>query len=233
MSLYRLALGCGLVLLVIVAAVAGAEGWRDEGRADRDRVDRVDNFEAERDRLAAAALLSTMAARPTTPPRHRGLDVSPSTTPPADAPQMDEGLEAAATTGTGTNLHTGNMVEGADGNVRPASRYSEGRDPYPVHPACGSTWACFFWGYRDGGGQYPEERIDAMINCESGWQIDPGNEWGLAQFNPGTWGIVSGITGLIDWRDPYAQGYNVAVWASMVSPGTTAGWPYCWWVWGG
>lgn len=100
------------------------------------------------------------------------------------------------------------------------------------HPACGSTWDCFFYGYLDGKGQYSTERIDAMILCESSWRIDPGGfHLGLAQFDPGTWAIVSAITGLTDWRDPYAQGYNVAVWSGMVSPGTTAGWPRCWWAW--
>ena len=91
--------------------------------------------------------------------------------------------------------------------------------------------ATFFQGYRDGGAPYPEERIDAMIQCESSWRIDPGgSHLGLAQFDPGTWATVSGITGFADPYNPYHQGYNVAVWASMISPGTTAGWPSCWWV---
>ena len=87
----------------------------------------------------------------------------------------------------------------------------------------------FFQGYRAGAGQYPEERIAAMIGCESSWRLDPGG-WhrGLAQFDPGTWATVSGITGFADPYNAFHQGYNVAVWASMVSPGTTAGWPYCW-----
>jgi hypothetical protein len=90
----------------------------------------------------------------------------------------------------------------------------------------------FFQGYRDAGGQYPEERIDAMIQCESTWRIDPGGyHLGLAQFDPGAWGIVSAITGFTDPYSPYHQGFNVAVWASMISPGTSAGWPSCWWVW--
>ncbi|KKN02113.1 hypothetical protein LCGC14_1121160, partial [marine sediment metagenome] len=77
-----------------------------------------------------------------------------------------------------------------------------------------------------------EARIDAMIFCESTWRIDPGGQHlGLAQFDPGTWAVVSGITGYTDWRDPFSHGYNVAVWASMVSPGTSAGWPNCWWAW--
>ncbi len=95
---------------------------------------------------------------------------------------------------------------------------------------CTYDWDCFFQGYRDAGGQYPEEQIDAMVQCESSWQLDPGGyHLGLAQFSPGTWTTVSAITGFSDPYNPYHQGYNVAVWSSMVSPGTTAGWPYCWW----
>ncbi len=95
---------------------------------------------------------------------------------------------------------------------------------------CTDDWDCFFQGYRDAGGQYPEGRIDAMVQCESSWQLDPGGYYlGLAQFGPGTWTTVSAITGLAHPYDPYHQGYNVAVWSSMISPGTTAGWPYCWW----
>ena len=95
---------------------------------------------------------------------------------------------------------------------------------------CADDRDCFFLGYRDAAGQYPEELIDAMVLCESSWRIDPrGYHLGLAQFSPGTWATVSAITGLADPYNPYHQGYNVAVWSSMISPGTTAGWPYCWW----
>ncbi len=97
---------------------------------------------------------------------------------------------------------------------------------------CTYDWDCFFQGYRDAGGQYPEGRIDAMVQCESSWQLDPGGyHLGLAQFSPGTWATVSAITGFTDPYNLYHQGYNVAVWSSMISPGTTAGWPYCWWAW--
>ncbi len=87
----------------------------------------------------------------------------------------------------------------------------------------------FFQGYIDGGAPYPEGRIAAMIQCESKWVIDPvGYHLGLAQFSPGSWATVSAITGLADWTSAYAQGYNTAVWASLVDPGSSAGWPYCW-----
>jgi len=102
--------------------------------------------------------------------------------------------------------------------------------PYVQGPS--DTYTQFFDGYRAAHGQYPEERIAAMIQCESSWRLDPGG-WhrGLAQFDPGTWATVSAITGYADPYNAFHQGYNVAVWASMVSPGTTAGWPYCWWAW--
>ncbi len=94
---------------------------------------------------------------------------------------------------------------------------------------CTDDRDCFFLGYRDAGGQYPEGQIDAMVQCESSWRLDPdGYHLGLAQFSPGTWTTVSAITDLALPYNPYHQGYNVAVWSSMISPGTTAGWPYCW-----
>ena len=103
--------------------------------------------------------------------------------------------------------------------------------PYVEPPAPNSIEGRFFEGYRDGGAPYPEGRIEAMIWCESRWRLDPGNELGLAQFTPGSWGTVSSWTGFYDWLNPYHQGYNVAVWAVAVSAGTTAGWPTCWWAW--
>ncbi len=84
----------------------------------------------------------------------------------------------------------------------------------------------FLQGYLAAHGQYPEERIAALNQCESSWRIDPGGyHAGLAQFDPGTWATVSGITGFADPYNAFHQGANVAVWASMISPGTTAGWP--------
>ncbi len=85
---------------------------------------------------------------------------------------------------------------------------------------CTNDWDCFFQGYRDAGGQYPEGRIDAMVQCESSWQLDPGGyHFGLAQFSPGTWATVSAITGLALPYNPYHHGYNGAVWSSIIFPG--------------
>ncbi|KKM24901.1 hypothetical protein LCGC14_1600330, partial [marine sediment metagenome] len=97
--------------------------------------------------------------------------------------------------------------------------------PYVTAPS--DTYTRFFEGYREAGG-LDDKRVAAMIRCESSWRVDPGGRHlGLAQFDPGTWATVSAITGYTDWRDAYSQGFNVAVWASMISPGTTAGWPVC------
>ncbi len=111
---------------------------------------------------------------------------------------------------------------GGQDNVQERGSIQQGSDT-----ALPDTYTQFFDGYRSAGGQ-DDERIDALIWCESSWRIDPGG-WhlGLAQFDPGTWATVSAITGYTDWLDPFSQGFNVAVWASMISPGTSAGWPSC------
>ena len=89
----------------------------------------------------------------------------------------------------------------------------------------------FFAGYRDAGvgASKDEDHIWRVINCESTWNpLEQGIHWGLAQFLPSTWWTVTSITGFTDWTNPYHQGYNMAVWSSLVSPGTTEGWPWCW-----
>lgn len=93
--------------------------------------------------------------------------------------------------------------------------------------------AAFLAGYRWGGGDPAwEEHLVNVIQCESGWNLDPsGIHLGLAQFAPGTWEKAAGVSGLWDYTDPYHVGYNVAVWMAMIPGrwGTTAGWPHCWW----
>jgi len=88
-------------------------------------------------------------------------------------------------------------------------------------------------GYRDAGGPATLERhfIETVIPCESSWRLDPeGYHLGLAQFHPETWRIVSSISGRTDWRSGYDQGYNVAIWLTLIDdPGGTGGWPQCWW----
>ena len=63
--------------------------------------------------------------------------------------------------------------------------------------------------------------MDVVIPCESNWHVDSvsaGGHLGLAQFAPDSWAKAASRTGLWDWRDPYAQGANVAVWVSLTVP---------------
>ena len=132
-------------------------------------------------------------------------------------PPSGRGQVAAAKDVGQTPVVAASAVEGVLGSQSPAE--SDG------------VRAAFFDGYRDAGGQ-DEGRVAAMIQCESSWRLDQGGyHLGLAQFDPGTWATVSAITGYADWLNPYHQGANVATWASMISPGTSAGWPSCWWAW--
>jgi hypothetical protein len=141
-------------------------------------------------------------------------------------PQTPEAVNGVAGLGAGAD---GEDSSGVADSVAGAARHSEWETLI-----CAPDWDCdtalrFLQGYRDGGAPYPEERVVAMVKCESSWRVDPGGyHLGLAQFDPGTWAIVSAITGLADPYSAYHQGYNVAEWASMVSPGTSAGWPHCW-----
>ena len=93
----------------------------------------------------------------------------------------------------------------------------------------------FLQGYRDYGGNPAWEAhwLLDVLPCESGhW----GQDWyangyrSRAQFHPGSWATASAITGQIDGSDPYAVGANVAAWSNLIAhPGSTAGWPTCWW----
>ncbi len=148
-----------------------------------------------------------------TPQCFEALDVPPST--PSSVPIQGHPPIAAAALDA--------LALGAENTPKPIAAGSVGEV---------GVLGAFFQGYRDAGGRYPEERIAAMIQCESSWRVNPpGSHLGLAQFSPGTWATVSGITGFADLYNPFHQGFNTATWASMVSPGTTAGWPYCWWAW--
>ena len=90
----------------------------------------------------------------------------------------------------------------------------------------------FLRGYfASGGDSRWEQRVLSMVECESGWRLDPpGTHLGLAQFAPGTWETVAGISGFWDYTNPYHAGYNVAVWMGMIAPdyGSSQGWPGCW-----
>jgi hypothetical protein len=88
----------------------------------------------------------------------------------------------------------------------------------------------FTRGYYDAGGDSSGRHLRCWIDCESSWQLETDGVFlGLAQFHEDTWSIVAERTGLTDWKDPYHQGFNTATWEQLVSPGTRAGWPVCWW----
>ena len=93
----------------------------------------------------------------------------------------------------------------------------------------------FRQGYRDHGGNPAwEDHViyDVILGCEhkSGWEWLGGNEYlSIAQFHPDTWARVASATGLDDPTNLYHVGANVAYWSNRVDPGSTAGWPVCWW----
>ena len=67
--------------------------------------------------------------------------------------------------------------------------------------------------------------MTVVVPCESEWRLDPpGYYLGLAQWEPGTWELAGGG----DYRDPYQQGFNVAVWSNRVDPAGDGGWKDCW-----
>jgi hypothetical protein len=49
------------------------------------------------------------------------------------------------------------------------------------------------------------------------------------QFTPGTWAAAARATGFADPLNPYDVGRNVAWLVQRVDPGSTGGWPVCWW----
>ncbi len=143
---------------------------------------------------------------------------------PLSPPVLSVPSVAASEEGSGRADNGDGGSAGVLPDVRPPDVFAV--LPYVTAPT--DTYTQFFEGYFAAEGQYSQERIDAMIQCESSWRLDPGGyHLGLAQFAVGTWATVSAITGYTDWLDAYSQGYNVAVWASMISPGTSAGWPSC------
>ena len=89
----------------------------------------------------------------------------------------------------------------------------------------------FLAGYFTGGGDPTwEQRVLSMVECESGWRLDPpGPHLGLAQFAPGTWEQAS-CSPEADYRDPWEQGCAVVNWMQQIPGrwGTSEGWPGCW-----
>lgn len=74
----------------------------------------------------------------------------------------------------------------------------------------------FAAGYTAAGGndRWREHLLDVVIPCESGWDplaVSPAGHLGLAQFAADSWQRAGGG----DWRDPYTQGRNTAVWVAL------------------
>lgn len=103
--------------------------------------------------------------------------------------------------------------------------------PSPVVRSDSSVQQQFIDGYTAAGvaQQWLDHFLYVVVPCESGWIVNPGGyHYGLCQFDPGTWNTVAGISDCWDYFSPYCQGFNAAIWSSMIDPGSTAGWPWCW-----
>jgi len=104
-------------------------------------------------------------------------------------------------------------------------------------PVVIDAWDAFRQGYRDFGGRegWLEHFVqDVFSSCEStvwgGWYSN--GYVSRAQFHPDSWATTVRNTGLVEPTDPYVVGGNVAWWSNAIRhPGSTAGWPTCWW-WG-
>ena len=87
----------------------------------------------------------------------------------------------------------------------------------------------FTQGYQDAGGisEYLGHIINDVIPCESTWQPDPNSPeyYGLGQFIWSTWVSVRRSADA-DFRDPYEQGWAIAVNARDNDPRYE--WPSCW-----
>ena len=99
--------------------------------------------------------------------------------------------------------------------------------------------ALFSRGFIDGGGDPGLLRhlLEDLLPCEGGssWDHEDAYHVSRAQFAHGTWNAAARATGRWDFRDPYDVGFNVAwlldyLQRAGVSPGSTGGWPTCYWV---
>lgn len=140
--------------------------------------------------------------------------------------QSDSGMES-------NGIPQGNAVE----------RVSQ-EPPSPI-PNYDNANTEFLTGYREAGGP-PElegHLLGRVLPCESGGAyvgtIDwtPGNPdyRSAAQFHPGTWEYTERVAGrYLRFEDPRDVGTAVAIWLRYLidrgtSPGSTSGWPVCWW----
>lgn len=145
-----------------------------------------------------------------------------------DTAEEDEAVSAPKTQARRATTEAFALWPGGLDAVTPAPTVTPTTPPHVPPAYVSAVEDQFFAGYRAAGGT-AEAHIWRVVNCESTWRIDPpGEHLGLAQFEEGTWWKVAAITGYTDWLNPYHQGYNAATWASMIDPGSTAGWPGCW-----
>lgn len=103
---------------------------------------------------------------------------------------------------------------------------------------CTSDEDCLFArGFVDAGGplQYLRHLLEDVRPCEGNFGVAYANGYVSAfQFTPGTWAAMARKTGLWDPLNPYDVGANVAALIvelerSGVSPGSSGGWPVCFW----
>lgn len=129
-----------------------------------------------------------------------------------------------------------------------AGEFADGRGPLRdlvLRRAAGSREgrvdadALFAQGYLDGAGppHYLRHLVEDVLPCEGGdsWEHADAYHVSRAQFAWGSWKTAALHTGHADPLDPYHVGRNVA-WLinelerGRISPGSTGGWPHCWWV---
>lgn len=85
-------------------------------------------------------------------------------------------------------------------------------------------------GYLDAGGSpaLADYFAGPVTTCEAAGRnpakepdpsvVSPAGHLGVLQWLPSTWAAVASRTGYWDWRDPYQQGYNAAVWVTLTDP---------------
>ena len=161
-------LGWGLTILIVVAAVAG-EGWRDER-----------NMEATftREPRAPSDLATGLLHRISngSPMGIQRVDANkdildavptPSTTPPADAPEMDAGLEAAEENNQESDVAVPAGIQPFDGRG-------------VVSTICSYDWNC--------------DTALRIVSCESHYKMDAiswgGESFGLFQLHAATWAPI-------------------------------------------
>lgn len=84
----------------------------------------------------------------------------------------------------------------------------------------------------DGGGPvaYVSHLARDVRPCEGDWGVAYENGYVSAfQFTPSTWRAAAAGTGLGDPLNAYHVGANVAWLVQRVDPGSSGGWPSCWW----